>query len=480
MNASRHVARAGNATAAYFGFWSRHGLLGLMIGIALLGLALYALASVIAAAAGALLALIVGLIVARFRWPKVRFRHYFTSWRATLSAMLAAFGLAGQYVLDDMFASPSSMFSALAWGTAATASLSVLIAIFEEKIMAPIFQLVPFDEQAALAQQLDDLDKVNKGREGQAADFSTLDQGNVSAAIERRVIGQNPIVEQTVAAAFRRSKLNAADKPVGVFLFVGASGSGKTELAKALAVELFAGRLIRVDCNELSESHNVQRLIGSPPGYEGSDQGGQLCRDLARTGTGVLLLDEIEKAHPAALKVLMNLLDEARLTEQSTGRTYSARGFLIVLTSNAAADAIAKIAAVEPDPVLRETKTRDALTDDGFLPEIVARIDTVFPFARLSSRDVARIIERFLMKFSRDVGIELESADSALLLDLVTRANKTRDYGIREVVRSVENAVVDGLTTVKDAGFARALIRVIDGKVSVQPAASDAADARRA
>lgn len=475
MNAPRHLARAGNATAAYVGFWSRFGLLGLMIGIALLGLALYALASVIAAVAGALLALIVGLIVARFRWPKVRFSYYFNSWRATLPVTLAAFGLAGQYALADVFTSPPSTFAALAWGIAAAASLSILIAIYEEKIMASIFQLVPFDEQAALVQQLDDLDKVNKGREGQAADFSALDPDTVTRAIEQRVIGQDPIVEQTVAAAFRRSKLNTADKPVGVFLFVGSTGAGKTELAKALAAELFAGRLIRVDCNELSESHNVQRLIGSPPGYEGSAQGGQLCRDLARTGTGVLLLDEVEKAHPAALKVLMNLLDEGRLTEQSTGRTYSARGFLIVLTSNAEADVIAKIATVEPDPVLRETKTRDALKDAGFLPEIVGRIDSVFPFARLSSRDVARVIERFLIKFSHDVGIELESADSALLLDLVTRANKTRDYGIREVVRSVENAVVDGLIGVKDAGFTHALIRVIDGKVSVQPVASDAA-----
>jgi len=174
------------------------------------------------------------------------------------------------------------------------------------------------------------------------------------------------------------------------------------------------------------------------------------------------------------LKVLMNLLDEARLTEQSTGRTYSARGFLIVLTSNAAADAIAQVASVETDPVLRETKTKDALRDEGFLPEILARIDSIFPFAPLSSRDVARVVERFLLKFARDVGIELVSADSALLLDLVTKAHKTRDYGIREVVRSVENAVVDGLIDVKDRGYSRALIRVIDGRVSVQPVTAEA------
>jgi len=123
---------------------------------------------------------------------------------------------------------------------------------------------------------------------------------------------------------------------------------------------------------------------------------------------------------------------------------------------------------------LRETKTKDALRDEGFLPEILARIDSIFPFAPLSSRDVARVVERFLLKFARDVGIELVSADSALLLDLVTKAHKTRDYGIREVVRSVENAVVDGLIDVKDRGYSRALIRVIDGRVSVQPVTAEA------
>ena len=185
------------------------------------------------------------------------------------------------------------------------------------------------------------------------------------------------------------------------------------------------------------------------------------------TGAGVLLLDEIEKAHPAALKVLMNLLDETRITEQSTGRTYSARGFLIVMTSNAAVAEIAKVAAIESDPVMRETKVKNALRDDGLLPEILARIDTVFPFARLSNRDAARVVERFLLQFAHDGGSTLESCDPALRLDLVTRANKTRDYGVREVVRSIESAVVDGLIGVRDDGYTRAVIRVVEGHVSV-------------
>jgi len=404
------------------------------------------------------------------RWRGVACRHYGRTLKVVLP-ITAAFAGQATVLAFLLRATPGL---AIAAGVVAASCLSIVILIFEGRVMKTIFDLVPADQQADLAAQLDGLDAQAKRAEGQAADLAGLDPATVIRAIERRVIGQNAIVEAVVSTTFRRARLARPGKPVGVMLFVGATGAGKTELAKAIAAACFSDRLIRVDCNELSESHSVQRLIGPPPGYQGAEQGGQLCRDLARVGTGVLLLDEIEKADPAALKVLMNLLDEARLTEQSTGRTYSARGFLIVLTSNAAADAIAQVASVETDPVLRETKTKDALRDEGFLPEILARIDSIFPFAPLSSRDVARVVERFLLKFARDVGIELVSADSALLLDLVTKAHKTRDYGIREVVRSVENAVVDGLIDVKDRGYSRALIRVIDGRVSVQPVTAEA------
>lgn len=417
----------------------------------------------------ALIAAGIALGFALRRWRGVAIRHYFKTLKVVLP-IAAAFAGQGAVLAFLLRATP---LLAIAAGVVAAACLSILILIFEGRIMKSIFDLVPADEQAALAAQLDELDAAGKGAEGQAADFSNLDPDTVTRAMESRVIGQDPIVEAVVQTLFRRARLARPNKPVGVMLFVGATGAGKTELAKSIAAEFFAGRLIRIDCNELSESHNVQRLIGPPPGYQGAEQGGQLCRDLARIGTGVLLLDEIEKAHPAALKVLMNLLDEARLTEQSTGRTYSARGFLIVLTSNAAGDAIAKVASVEADPTLRATKVRDALRDDGFLPEILARIDSIFPFAQLSSRDVARVVERFLLQFAKDVGIKLEACDAALLLDLVTQHKKTADYGIRAVVRSVENTVVDGLIDVKDRGYTRAFIRVVDGAVSVQPVAAE-------
>lgn len=145
------------------------------------------------------------------------------------------------------------------------------------------------------------------------------------------------------------------------------------------------------------------------------------------------------------------------------------------MTGNAAHSEIAEVARVEQDPTLRSVKTRDALKQAGFLPEVLARVDQVFAFAPLAAADYGRVVEKFLIGFGQEVGVDVVEADADLLLDLVTKATKTTDYRVREVIRSVENAVTDGLLQVKDAGASRAAIHVRDGAVRVEPVASDAA-----
>lgn len=448
--------------------------------IGLLLVAIFALA-LLGAFWLAVVVLSVGMAVARKRWPKVRLRYYFITRKLALPAVLLAGGVGAQYVAAAVAPSFSGVVSStagmLAGGVVSAIALYLSIEIFQEKIMMGVFQLVPAEQRAGFEERLDAIDTAARGAEGQAADFSALDQTAVTRTIAGRVIGQDATVAAAVVTAFRRARLALArpHKPVAAFLFVGSTGSGKTELAKALAEEMFGGRMVRVDCNELSAESNAARLIGAPPGYVGSADGSAFCREIGRLGTGVILFDEIEKAHPVVLKTIMGLLDEARITEQSTSRTYSARGFLIVLTSNAAQAEIGKIAQAETDPTNRDVKVKDALRDGGFLPEVLARLDAVFPFAPLSARALASIIERFLLRFASDAGVELVSADAAVLLDLVTKAIKTKDYGVREVVRGVESAVVDGLLNVRDHGYRRALIRVTDGRVDVQPVSSDSA-----
>jgi len=420
------------------------------------------------------IALAAALLLAHRIHPGVRWTWFLMPPRRRFAALVAATGLLAAWGIEGTFDAIAGggdfadMLVGLGCLAAATACTWYITKIFEGNAMTEIFKLVAPERAGALLSKLRSLDVLHRAGGGQAADFRTLDPAAVAASLKERVIGQDATVDSVVSTAFRRARLARPNKPVATFLFVGATGAGKTELAKALAAQLFAGRMIRVDCNELSAEHGVQRLIGSPPGYRGSEDGGWLCRELGRVGTGVLLLDEIEKAHPVVLKTLMGLLDEARLTEQSTSQVYSARGFVVVLTSNAAAHEIAEIAQVEPDPTLRSVKTRDALKQAGFLPEVLARLDQVFAFAPLRAEDYGRVIEKFLIDFGRECGVEIVEADADLLLDLVTKAMATTSYGVREVVRSVENAVVDGLIGVKDAGGTSAAVRVLDGKVIVE------------
>ena len=457
MNAASQIQQ-------WFRYWSAGGIVGIVVGLALVVVAI----ALIAALWIPLTTFAVALAIARRRWPRVRVGAYFVSKKLALPSLAVVGGWGLAIVGSSLTSRAPETLHTIVGGFLAAGALALLIAIYEGKIMKSIFDLVPAEQQSGLRDFLQGRDPAAAG--GQFADFSQLDSRAVTESIKGRVIGQDSIVDEVVTTAFRRARLRRPNKPLAVFLLVGATGAGKTELAKALADQLFEGRLIRVDCNELSQPHQVARLIGAPPGYVGSERGGQLCRDIGRVGSGVLLFDEIEKADPAVMKVIMGLLDEARLTEQSTGTTFNSTGFLIVLTSNAAAQGIAKVAVSVADPQERAAKVKDELKNAGFLPEVLARIDSIFPFGPLSREAVAEIVGRFLMKFSGDTGVGLVALDSALLVDLVTRQEKLSAYGVREVVRLVENTVVDGLLAVKDAGYKQAAIRVRDGRVSVEPA----------
>lgn len=475
MNLAHHAARAGNAAASYLSWWSRFGLLGIAIGLALAGFVLWAIAGFVGAIAGALVALIAGLIAARVRWPKVRTRHYFASAKVTLPLALALFGLSSQYVITDVFGDSPAYLPALGWGLAAAATASLLIAVFEEKIMKTIFQLVPADQQAELAEFLDGKDPA-AGFGGQTADLSKFDPAAVAAAIKERVVGQDTIVDEVVKTTLRRAELIRPSKPLATFLFVGPTGCGKSELCKALARVLFEDRIFNMPFNQLKKSEDLWSIIGPPLGYQGAEKGGKLCREIQRLGTGVLALDEIEKAHPDVLDALMRLLDEGQITEQSSGQVYSARGFVIGATSNAAADEIGKIAQVEHDPDARAAKVRAALLRTGvFKLEHLSRFDAIFPFPPLDRNAVAQVICLLAEKHALAAGVELMGVDGALFRDLIVRQEKGADAGMRNLDRAVERAVLDGLLEVKKAGYRTADIRVIDGHVVVRPSTASAA-----
>ncbi len=299
-----------------------------------------------------------------------------------------------------------------------------------------------------------------------------IDPAALARAVREDVIGQDAIVQEVAETLGRRARLRRPGKPLGVFLFCGATGAGKTEMAKSIAKHAFEGRLARFDCNELTESHSTQRLIGAPPGYIGSDQGGQLTREIQRLKSGVLLFDEVEKAHPDVYKLLMGLLDEGRVTEQSTGKTMDASAFAILLTSNAEHDKLAQIARTVSDADERRRAVKDTLLS-VFKPEQLARIDEVFCFRPLDRQALARIIGKFLFSFAADTGVELAQVDAGILIDTIERHEKLSDFGIRELVRLVEKAVIDGMLEARAAGFRRVAIVCEAERVEVRGLASE-------
>ena len=276
---------------------------------------------------------------------------------------------------------------------------------------------------------------------------------NLEAELHKRVVGQDEAVH-AVAAAVRRSRagLSDPDRPIGSFFFLGPTGVGKTELAKALAECLFDDErsLVRIDMSEYMEKFSVQRLIGAPPGYVGYDEGGQLTEAVRRHPYSVILLDEMEKAHPDVFNILLQVLDDGRLTD-GQGRVVSFKNTIIIMTSNVGSQFIAGAnAKSDPDEVQRQVN--EALRQT-FKPEFLNRIDDVVVFHALGLSDIEKIVDIQLKdvreRLDRD-RIKLELADAAVQslaldgLDPVYGARPLKRLIQRQVVDNVANLIIDG------------------------------------
>lgn len=274
-------------------------------------------------------------------------------------------------------------------------------------------------------------------------------------ALHKRVISQEAAV-QAVAKAVRRSRSGLKDprRPTGCFIFAGPTGVGKTLLAKALAEFMFgdSDALIHLDMSEYMEKHNVSRLIGAPPGYVGYEEGGQLTEKIRRRPYAVVLLDEIEKAHPDVFNMLLQVMEEGRLTD-SFGRNVDFRNSILIMTTNAGAEAIKNESAFgfqtpEDDASYESMKERvnDSI-ERVFRPEFLNRLDDTIIFRHLTVNDLKLVIdlelEKVRMRLS-ERGFQLELTDDAKDY-LITRGSNT-DYGARPLRRAIENRVEDPLS----------------------------------
>jgi ATP-dependent Clp protease ATP-binding subunit ClpB len=267
--------------------------------------------------------------------------------------------------------------------------------------------------------------------------------------LHERVVGQDEAIS-AVSNAIRRARAGLQDpnRPLGSFIFLGPTGVGKTELARALAEFLFDDEhaMVRIDMSEYQEKHTVSRLIGAPPGYVGYDEAGQLTEAVRRRPYSVVLFDEIEKAHPEVLNVMLQLLDDGRLTD-SKGRTVDFKNTVIIMTSNLGSQFIAE-ASKDPSGELSEGVRRqvtEALRQH-FRPEFLNRVDEVIFFHALSRDDIKAIIDiqlRNLIKRLADRKIKVELTDGAK--DFLVREGYDPTYGARPLKRAIQRLVLDSL-----------------------------------
>jgi ATP-dependent Clp protease ATP-binding subunit ClpB len=272
--------------------------------------------------------------------------------------------------------------------------------------------------------------------------------------IRQRVVGQDEAVE-AICNAVRRNRAGLGDphRPIGVFLFLGPTGVGKTELSKALADFLFndPSAMIRIDMSEFMESHSVARLIGAPPGYVGYEEGGRLTEAVRRKPYSVILLDEIEKAHPDVFNVLLQVFDDARLTD-GKGRTVDFKNTVIIMTSNIASEQIQKMTEEKGDEWEIEAHVKDVLKM-VFKPEFLNRIDEVIVFHTLNEEHLKKIVDiqlRYLGERMRERKMEVQFTDAAK--QLITDEGYDPAFGARPMKRVIQQRLENPLAVELLAG----------------------------
>ena len=285
--------------------------------------------------------------------------------------------------------------------------------------------------------------------------------------LHKRVVGQNEAVT-SVAKAIRRGRVGLTDpnRPIGSFLFLGPTGVGKTELAKALAEAMFGNEdaMIRVDMSEFMESHSTAKLIGSPPGYVGYDEGGQLTEKVRRKPYSVILFDEIEKAHPDVMNMLLQILEDGRLTD-SQGRTVNFKNTIIIMTSNVGARLITDKKKLgfsgengeNLDKQEYEDTKKEVMAElkKQFRPEFINRIDDIIVFHKLEGKDIRQIIDIMLIQVKNRLetqNIKIDIDDS--VKELIAKKGVDNNYGARPLRRAIQNMLEDKIAEA-----------ILDGKV---------------
>ena len=298
---------------------------------------------------------------------------------------------------------------------------------------------------------------------------------NLEAELKKAIVGQDHAIEY-IARAVRRGRAGIADpnRPIGTFMFLGRTGIGKTEVCKVLAKHLFLSdkALVKMDMSEYQEAHSVSNLTGAPPGYVGYDDASQLCERVRRNPYCVVLFDEIEKAHPDIYNVLLQILDEGRLTDNK-GRTTSFRNALIIMTSNIGVENLTRTGKIgfagEDDVASREEEVMMQGLRKRFKPEFINRIDNVVVFNALTKEAVAKIAEIQVKKLSEKIekmGLKLNTT-KAVITYLVDKGY-SHEYGARPLRRVIQSEIEDKIAEqmLSEQAHKQVYVDAADGKLS--------------
>ncbi len=353
----------------------------------------------------------------------------------------------------------------------------------EEAITSLVKELDVISEKRLLKEEVDAEDIAESVAKATGIPVTKMLQSerekllNLEDELHKRVVGQDEAIE-AVSDAIRRSRagLQDAKKPIGSFIFLGTTGVGKTELAKALADYLFDddSMMTRIDMSEYQEKHSVSRLVGAPPGYVGYDEGGQLTEAVRRKPYSVVLLDEIEKAHPDVYNILLQVLDDGRLTDNK-GRVVNFKNTIIIMTSNMGSQIIQENFEDVTEANLEKVveKTRDEVVEmlkQTIRPEFLNRIDEIIMFHPLMKKEIRGIINiqlQGLKKLVAQNGIELQFSDYAM--DYLAENGYDPQFGARPLKRLIQKEIVNQLSKRILAGdidkTIPVLVDVFDGTV---------------